>query len=186
VEKTGIYSILVLFSIGITKGKWSTLITELLSFKRLYDSNAPLNIALKTVAPSYDHNMGLKDFCTAMHEWYVANNTLETIEKVYGVIPTPKMPPAKAYEALVKGNVELLNIDEDIAIDRIAASMVVPTPPGIPMIMPGEVFTQEMLDYLRQTKDFDQKFPGFENGIHGVIIKKEGSVNNYYIDCLSQ
>ena len=186
VEKTGIYSILVLFSIGITKGKWSTLITELLSFKRLYDSNAPLNIALKTVAPSYDNNMGLKDFCTAMHEWYVANNTLETIEKVYGVIPTPKMPPAKAYEALVKGNVELLNIDEDIAIDRIAASMVVPTPPGIPMIMPGEVFTQEMLDYLRQTKDFDQKFPGFENGIHGLIIKKEGSVNNYYIDCLSQ
>jgi len=63
--------------------------------------------------------------------------------------------------------------------------MVVPTPPGIPMIMPGEVFTQEMLDYLRQTKDFDQKFPGFENGIHGLIIKKEGSVNNYYVDCLS-
>jgi arginine decarboxylase len=35
IEKTGLYSFLVLFSMGITKGKWSTLITELLNFKDL-------------------------------------------------------------------------------------------------------------------------------------------------------
>ena len=33
IEKTGLYSFLILFSMGITKGKWSTLITELLNFK---------------------------------------------------------------------------------------------------------------------------------------------------------
>ena len=42
IEKTGLYSFLVLFSMGITKGKWSTLVTELLNFKDLYDANAPL------------------------------------------------------------------------------------------------------------------------------------------------
>ena len=42
IEKTGLYSFLVLFSMGITKGKWSTLITELINFKDLYDANAPL------------------------------------------------------------------------------------------------------------------------------------------------
>ena len=42
VEKTGLYSFLVLFSMGITKGKWSTLVTELLEFKRCYDANLPL------------------------------------------------------------------------------------------------------------------------------------------------
>ena len=41
-EKSGDYSILFLFSMGITKGKWGTLITELFEFKRLYDENAPL------------------------------------------------------------------------------------------------------------------------------------------------
>ena len=46
IEKTGLYSFLVLFSMGITKGKWSTLITELLNFKDLYDTNAPLKRAL--------------------------------------------------------------------------------------------------------------------------------------------
>ena len=43
IEKTGLYSFLVLFSMGITKGKWSTLVTELINFKDLYDSNAPLS-----------------------------------------------------------------------------------------------------------------------------------------------
>src|SRR5262245_27731008 len=46
IEKTGLYSFLVLFSMGITKGKWSTLVTELLNFKDLYDANAPLREAL--------------------------------------------------------------------------------------------------------------------------------------------
>ena len=43
IEKTGLYSFLVLFSMGITKGKWSTLVTELFNFKDLYDANAPLS-----------------------------------------------------------------------------------------------------------------------------------------------
>lgn len=50
VEKTGLYSFLVLFSMGITKGKWSTLVTELLEFKRCYDANLPLLDVLPSVA----------------------------------------------------------------------------------------------------------------------------------------
>ena len=46
VEKTTDFTILVLFSIGITKGKWGTLLNALLEFKRDYDSNAPLAQAL--------------------------------------------------------------------------------------------------------------------------------------------
>ena len=42
VEKTTDFSILVLFSIGITKGKWGTLLNALLDFKHDYDTNAPL------------------------------------------------------------------------------------------------------------------------------------------------
>lgn len=35
IEKTGFYSFLVLFSMEVTRGKWSTIITELLNFKDL-------------------------------------------------------------------------------------------------------------------------------------------------------
>ena len=75
---------LVLFSIGITKGKWSTLLAELIEFKRLYDTNAPLDIALKSVAPHYaGREMGLRDLCDAIHESYRANKLLEAIHDMY-------------------------------------------------------------------------------------------------------
>ena len=63
IEKTGLYSFLVLFSMGITKGKWSTLVTELLNFKDLYDTNAPLKRVLPALVeahPAAYANMGLK------------------------------------------------------------------------------------------------------------------------------
>jgi arginine/lysine/ornithine decarboxylase len=42
VEKTGLYSFFIMFTIGITKGRWNTMVTELQQFKDAYDDNAPL------------------------------------------------------------------------------------------------------------------------------------------------
>src|SRR4030095_16951443 len=53
IEKTGLYSFLILFSMGITKGKWSTLITELLNFKDFYDANAPLKNVLPALVKAH-------------------------------------------------------------------------------------------------------------------------------------
>jgi arginine decarboxylase len=188
VEKTGIYSMLVLFSIGITKGKWSTLLTELLQFKRLYDSNAPLDKALKSVAPhNAVHRRGLRDLCNAIHNCYRSNNILQAIHDMYLTLPEPVMRPADAYKALVHGNVERVDIEE--AIGRIAASMVAPTPPGIPVIMPGERFIPEsrsIIEYLRFTREFDRQFPGFENEIHGLRIEESASGKRYMIDCVKE
>ena len=54
---------------GITKGKWSTLVTELINFKDLYDANAPLNRVLPALVECASRDaygkMGLKDLCAA-------------------------------------------------------------------------------------------------------------------------
>ena len=42
VEKCGLYSFFIMFTIGITKGRWNTLVTELQQFKDDYDKNQPL------------------------------------------------------------------------------------------------------------------------------------------------
>ena len=42
VEKTGLYSFFIMFTIGITKGRWNTMVTELQQFKDDYDKNHPL------------------------------------------------------------------------------------------------------------------------------------------------
>ena len=46
IARTGDYTVLVLFSVGTSKGKWGALLENLFEFKRLYDSEASLEEAL--------------------------------------------------------------------------------------------------------------------------------------------
>ena len=44
---------------------------------------------------------------------------------------------------------ETEQVDADKAVGRISAEMITPYPPGAPAVLPGEVVTSEVLDYLR-------------------------------------
>jgi arginine decarboxylase len=72
VEKTGLYSFFIMFTIGITKGRWNTLVAALQQFKDDYDKNQPLWKVLPEFIqkqPSYER-IGLRDLCTQIHEIY--------------------------------------------------------------------------------------------------------------------
>lgn len=184
VEKTGLYSFLVLFSMGITKGKWSTLLTELLEFKRSYDANLPLIDVLPSIAHAGGgryQGMGLRDLCDALHGCYRDNATAKALKSMYTALPEVAIKPADAYDRLVRGEVEAVPIDQ--LQGRIAAVMLVPYPPGIPLIMPGERFTattRSILDYLAFARTFDQAFPGFDIDVHGL----QTEAGEYCVDCL--
>ncbi|WP_315289549.1 Orn/Lys/Arg decarboxylase N-terminal domain-containing protein [Ectopseudomonas oleovorans] len=184
VEKTGLYSFLVLFSMGITKGKWSTLLTELLEFKRSYDANLPLIDVLPSIAHAGAgryHGMGLRDLCDALHGCYRDNATAKALRSMYTALPEIAIKPADAYDRLVRGEVEAVPIDQ--LQGRIAAVMLVPYPPGIPLIMPGERFTTQsrsILDYLAFARTFDKAFPGFDVDVHGL----QTDTGHYTVDCL--
>jgi arginine/lysine/ornithine decarboxylase len=66
--------------------------------------------------------------------------------------------------------------------------MVVPYPPGIPVIMPGEKFgvpATKILDYLALLEDFDNKYPGVESEVDGVTLQREKGGRLFYtIMCL--
>ena len=163
IEKTGLYSFLVLFSMGITKGKWSTLITELLNFKELYDANAPLSQvfpALCEAHPEAYASMGLRDLCEAIHKVYRDDKVPAAQSDMYTTLPEMAMRPADAYERLIRGRVESVEIDN--LMGRTLAVMLVPYPPGIPLIMPGERITKatkSILDYLLFAREFDRQVP---------------------------
>ena len=72
VEKTGLYSFFIMFTIGITKGRWNTLLTALQQFKDDYDKNAPLWKILPEFCAAHRkyERMGLRDLCQAIHEAY--------------------------------------------------------------------------------------------------------------------
>ncbi|MCG8907597.1 arginine/lysine/ornithine decarboxylase [Pseudomonas sp. DP-17] len=187
VEKTGLYSFLVLFSMGVTKGKWSTLVTELLEFKRSYDANQPLADALPSVAQAGGARyagMGLRDLCDELHRCYRDHATAKAMKRMYTVLPEIAMRPAEAYAQLVRGEVEAVPVDQ--LEGRVAAVMLVPYPPGIPLIMPGERFTEStrsILDYLAFAQSFERNFPGFDSDVHGLQIREVDGEKRYTVEC---
>ena len=189
IEKTGLYSFLVLFSMSITKGKWSTLVTELINFKDLYDANAPLKRVLPALVESHPDayaKMGLKDLCQQIHQVYRTDNLPNAQKEMYTTLPEMAMPPAEAYERLVRGRVESVEIDN--LMNRTLAVMLVPYPPGIPLIMPGEritTATKSIQDYLLYAREFDRKFPGFETDIHGLRFNSKNGERRYLVDCIA-
>ena len=190
IEKTGLYSFLVLFSMGITRGKWSTLVTELINFKDLYDANAPLRRVLPAFVeahPAAYTKMGLKDLCEQVHQVYREDNLPKAQKDMYTTLPEMAMRPADAYESLVRGRVESVEIDQ--LTGRTLAVMLVPYPPGIPLIMPGEritAATKSIHDYLLYARDFDRRFPGFETDIHGLRFEPAADGRRYLVDCVAR
>jgi arginine decarboxylase len=190
IEKTGLYSILVLFSMGITRGKWSTLVTELINFKDLYDANAPLTRVLPDLVDAHPEaygNMGLKDLCTQIHQVYRADNLPRAQKEMYTVLPEMALRPADAYDRFVRGRVETVEIDD--LMGRTLAVMIVPYPPGIPLIMPGERITsttKSIQEYLLYARDLDRKFPGFETDVHGLRFESTDAGKRYLVDCIAK
>jgi arginine decarboxylase len=173
---------------GITKGKWSTLLTELLEFKRHYDANMPLLQALPSIAhvdPVRYQGMGLRDLCDQLHACYRDNATAKALRRMYTELPEIAMKPADAYDKLVRREVEAVSLEQ--LEGRIAAVMLVPYPPGIPLIMPGERFTQKtraIIEYLQFAGLFDIRFPGFEADVHGLQRRDGESGVEYTVECL--
>jgi arginine decarboxylase len=97
--------------------------------------------------------------------------------------PTPALfTPAQTYQRLIRGGTEPVRLT-DIA-GRTVATMVVTTPPGIPVLMPGEstgAADGPVLRYLRSLEAFDREFPGFPSETHGVSRDTAG---DYWITCL--
>ncbi len=187
-EKTGPYCFLMLFSMGVTKGKSGTLLAELFQFQRHYQANTPLADLFEDLVEHHPERygaMGLKDLADQMHAHYRQNRMSVIVRDVCDELPVPAMIPAEAYDHLVQGRVEEVPLGE--LEGRIAAAMVVPYPPGIPVIMPGERFgpeTRTIVQYLGVCQEFDGAFPGFESENHGVLVRREDQGLRYYISCI--
>jgi arginine decarboxylase len=187
VEKTGDYSLLVLFSIGTTRGKWGTLFEGLLGFKRAYDSGQSIAEAIPDLASAYPDRYGdstLRDLCDEMHAEVCARGTIELLDRAFAELPVPATTPSDAYRRLVRARTGRVPVSE--MAGRVAAVMVVPYPPGIPILMPGEragALDGPVLSYLLALEAFDLKFPGFAHDIHGVERDERGI---FSVECLNE
>lgn len=181
VEKTGLYSLFIMFTIGITKGRWNTLLTALQQFKDDYDRNQPMWRILPEFCaahPGYER-MGLRDLCQSIHEMYARSDVARLVTEMYLSDLQPAMKPADAYARIAHRDTERVGIDE--LEGRITTSLLTPYPPGIPLLIPGERFNRKIVDYLRFTREFNSRFPGFDTDVHGLV---EDEAKGYYVDCV--
>ena len=183
VEKCGLYSFFIMFTIGITKGRWNTLVTALQQFKDDYDKNQPLWKVLPEFVqknPRYER-MGLKDLCKQIHAVYKENDVARLTTEMYRSDMVPAMRPADAWARMAHREIERVRLDE--LEGRITSVLLTPYPPGIPLLIPGERFNATIVRYLKFARDFNARFPGFETDIHGLVKREDGE---YYVDCVRQ
>jgi arginine decarboxylase len=186
VEKTGLYSFFIMFTIGITKGRWNTLLAALQQFKDDYDRNQPMWRILPEFCqkhPAYE-KMGLKDLCQHVHQLYAKYDIARVITEMYLSDLAPAMTPSDAYAHIAKRKTERVAIDD--LEGRITVGLVTPYPPGIPLLIPGEVFNKRIVDYLKFNREFAKECPGFETDIHGLVHEKGADgVTRYFADCVA-
>jgi arginine decarboxylase len=186
VEKCGLYSFFIMFTIGITKGRWNTLVTALQQFKDDYDRNHPLWKVLPEFVAKYPRyeRIGLKDLCTQIHVVYKANDIARLTTEMYLSNMTPAMRPADAFAKMAHREIDRVSIDE--LEGRVTAVLLTPYPPGIPLLIPGEQFNDTIVRYLKFAREFNEKFPGFETDIHGLVKDASNGNVRYYVDCVRQ
>ncbi len=182
IARTGDYTVLVLFSVGTSKGKWGALLENLFEFKRLYDSEAPLEEAMPELVTRYPHryrNVTLKELSDEMHAVMVQLDLSGLVNAACDEDFDPVLTPAQTYQKLLRNETEKIRFS-DMA-GRIAAVMLVPYPPGIPMSMPGERLggsDSPVIKLILAMEEFGRRFPGFEREVHGIEVDPEG---NYWM-----
>ena len=184
VEKCGLYSFFIMFTIGITKGRWNSMVTELQQFKDDYDKNQPLwRVLPEFIAknPRYE-KIGLRDLCDQIHGIYKSKDVARLTTEMYLSNMEPAMKPSDAFAKMAHGEIDRVSIDD--LEGRVTAVLLTPYPPGIPLLIPGERFNKTIVDYLKFARDFNKRFPGFETDIHGLVSEKSNGDRVYYVDCV--
>ena len=186
VEKTGLYSFFIMFTIGITKGRWNTMVAALQQFKDDYDKNQPLWKVLPEFVqkqPRYE-KVGLRDLCEKIHAVYKANDVAKLTTEMYLSDMIPAMKPTDAFAKMAHRKMDRVPIDE--LEGRVTAVLLTPYPPGIPLLIPGEQFNKVIVNYLKFAREFNEKFPGFETDNHGLVKEMVEGKAVYYVDCVEK
>jgi len=187
VEKTGPYNLLFLFSIGIDKAKSLALLRALTEFKRGFDLNLTVKNFIPTLYaedPKFYEDMHIQDLALGIHDMMKKFKLPELMFKAFDVLPELKITPNAAWQQELRGHTEEVKLEE--MVNRVNANMILPYPPGVPLVLPGEMITETsrpVLDFLEMLCEIGTEFPGFETDIHGLYHQADGS---YTVKVLKQ
>ena len=156
----------------------AAMLRGLMEFKRAYDLNLRVKNMLPDLYaedPDFYRNMRIQDLAQGIHRLIRQHDLPRLMLQAFDVLPEMKFTPHKAWQRQVRGEVETVELEN--LVGRVSANMILPYPPGVPLLMPGETITEEsraVLDLLLMLCSVGRHYPGFETDIHGAKRDENG------------
>ena len=174
-EKCDLNSILFLLTPAEEMSKLQQLVAQLARFEKLLESDAPLSEVLPTLWKQHQARYDgytLRQLCQEMHDFYASRNVKQLQKEMFrkAYFPRVAMSPQAANHALIRGEVELVRLDQ--AEGRIAAEGALPYPPGVLCVVPGEIWGGAALHYFQALEEGINLLPGFAPELQGVYVQE--------------
>ncbi|MEI7381247.1 ornithine decarboxylase [Pectobacterium versatile] len=183
-EKCDMNSILFLLTPAEDGAKMQELVNALVHFETLIARDAPLSEVLPSLYQKYKERYRgyrLRRLCQEMHDFYAQHNVKDLQKAMFRKteFPSVVMLPQDANREFVRGNIELIPIDE--AEGRIAAEGALPYPPGVLCVVPGETWGGAVQRYFLALEAGINLLPGFSPELQGVysVAEEDGSRRLY-------
>ena len=175
VEKSDFHTLLFLIEPGDMKEKQEHLLSLLQECEAAYEANTPMSV----FAPHLTCRTGegLKDFSLRYQDFLCREGAARLTQALFDEDHFPKamLTGKKAHQAFLKGARERVPLPK--AKGRVSLEMILPYPPGITVLEPGEVWTDEALSYFLFLQKYKSAFPDFSPEILGV----HGNGNDAYV-----
>lgn len=180
VEKSDFHTLLFLVEPSDRQEKCERLLSLFEECETAYEANAPMS----SFAPDVTclPGEGLKDYSLRYMDFLEKEQASRLSQTLFAEDHFPKaaLTGRSAHQAFLKGARERVPLPK--AKGRISLEMILPYPPGITVLEPGEVWTDEVLSYFLFLQKYSSTFPDFSPEILGV----HGNGNDAYVWVLKE
>ena len=175
VEKSDFHTLLFLIEPSDRQEKCERLLSLFEECETAYEANAPMS----SFAPDVTclPGEGLKDYSLRYMDFLEKEQASRLSQTLFAEDHFPKaaLTGRSAHQAFLKGARERVPLPK--AKGRVSLEMILPYPPGITVLEPGEVWTDEALSYFLFLQKYKSAFPDFSPEILGV----HGNGNDAYV-----
>ena len=176
-EKADPNSLLFLVTPGSNQQDWHQLFEVLQQFEADYFANKKVSEVLPkliTETGGRYQNTTLPELCQEISDFFVDHDLVANQRALFtgSRDRQTKLTPAEADLAFIKGHYQAISLND--CIGRVAVEGALPYPPGIFVVVPGEVWHETAVQYFQTLFTAIKKFPGFTPEIQGVSTDKNG------------
>lgn len=179
-EKSDFHTLLFLIEPSDRQEKCERLLSLFEECETAYEANAPMS----SFAPDVTclPGEGLKDYSLRYMDFLEKEQASRLSQTLFAEDHFPKaaLTGRSAHQAFLKGERERVPLPK--AKGRVSLEMILPYPPGITVLEPGEVWTDEVLSYFLFLQKYSSTFPDFSPEILGV----HGNGNDAYVWVLKE